>query len=148
MKIYIEQEKIPVSTETAWTALKSMDKWLHTLSTNKSVEFESNEIFFKQGRQYNVKTNEGITMKSKLAEIDEELLKIKICAHWFLLKSILTCEIKPISDCKCKIIRTQSYPGIIGKIFTSAFNKRESNETSEYLTVWKNYAIYISSTSM
>lgn len=141
MNAYIEEKTIPISSELAWQALTEMNMWLPKLSTNESLQYDTTAPFFEEKKNYFVKTKEGIVMKSQLFKIDEESRKVEIHAHWFVLHSVLFCEVSPISEKRCKIIRTQSYPNLVGTVFTSLFNKRESGETSEYLDVWENYAM-------
>ncbi|MEO1769199.1 hypothetical protein [Candidatus Enterococcus ferrettii] len=140
MSKYIEHLTIGVSPQTAWEALKEMNTWLSSLSTNKAVIYDDDKNFFVEGRDYRVQTKEGIVMDSQLFKIDSDNLTVEIHAKFFVLRSLLTCQVKPITDNTCEIIRTQKYLGTVGKVFTFFFNRRESGETSEYLNVWGRYA--------
>lgn len=96
-------------------------------------------IFF-EGRKYTITTTEGIVMHCQIKHINQENYSVELSAKHKPLISHLACTIQPLGDHQCRLIRTQSYPGIFGFIFTKFLNKRESNETSEYLTIWDNYA--------
>ena len=140
MKKYIEKLICNIPAETAWNALKEMNIWLPSLSTNKAVNYDDKEVFFYEGRKYEVITKEGISMECELYKIDETNMIVEIHAKHSILKSVLTCSIRKIDEKNCELIRTQTYLGIVGFIFTAFFNKRESDETGEYLKVWEKFA--------
>ena len=51
MKLYIEEKVVNIPADIAWKALKEMNVWLPKLSTNKSVDYDNDGVFFKQGRK-------------------------------------------------------------------------------------------------
>lgn len=79
-------------------------------------------------------------MKSVIEKVDETDYIIQIKVRCFVLKSNLTCQVIPIDHSTCKVVRVQHYPGIIRSVFTSLFNRREANETGEYVKVWTEFA--------
>lgn len=116
-----------------------MNLWLPKLSTVRKIECSTAD-FFREGNKYNVYTPEGIVMKSQIRQIDSEAMCVRINAHFLALKSQLFCGVTPINGTSCKITREQSYPGMIGTLFTRMYDKREANETNEYLRAWEAYA--------
>lgn len=46
MKIYKRDKILNVTSESAWQALKDMDKWLPNLSTNSEISYSRNNNFF------------------------------------------------------------------------------------------------------
>ena len=140
MKIYKRDKILNVTSESAWQALKDMDKWLPNLSTNSEISYSGNNNFFIIGRKYNITSKEGVVMRCELYDIDEENMTVEIHAEHKPLKSILICKVLDLGDNRTQIIRIQGYPGWFGKIFTVFFGRRESGETAEYLEVWGNYA--------
>ena len=54
MKIYKRDKILNVTSESAWQALKDMDKWLPNLSTNSEISYSRNNNFFIIGRKYNI----------------------------------------------------------------------------------------------
>lgn len=141
MKTYKEEKTVPINALKAWKALKSMEQWLPHLKTVTKLEYGASGDFFCEGRRYKVYTPEGPVMDSVITKVDEKNYTIQIDAHYFGLKSQLTCQVIPIDEVSCKVVRIQSYPGIIGTIFTGLFSHRELNETGEYVNVWSNYAL-------
>ena len=140
MKQYVEMIDVDISAQTAWQALQNMHKWLPLLSTNQKIDYENGDNFLVDGRKYTITTTEGILMRCQIKHINQEKYSVELYAEHKPLVSHLTCTIIPLDNEHCRLIRTQRYPGIIGFLFTHFFNKREANETSEYLTVWSNYA--------
>lgn len=140
MKMYQRDKILNVSSESAWQALKDMDKWLPNLSTNSEISYSGNNNFFIIGRKYNITSKEGVVMDCELYSIDEENMTVGIHAEHKPLKSILICKVLDLGDNRTQITRIQGYPGWFGKIFTIFFGRRESGETAEYLEVWGNYA--------
>lgn len=140
MKTYVETLTCPTSASQAWAALKEMNLWLPTLSTNRAVNYDRSGDFFYQGRTYEVVTREGITMDSEIYLVDELKKKVEIHASHSILKSLLTCSVERIDDHRCKLTRTQAYPGVFGFVFATFFDHRESGETSEYLEAWAHHA--------
>ena len=141
MKMYQRDKILNVSSESAWQALKEMNKWLPDLSTNSGISYSMYTDFFEIGRKYNITSKEGVVMDCELYSIDEENMTVEIHAEHKPLKSILICKVLDLGDNRTQIIRIQGYPGWFGKIFTVFFfGRRESGETAEYLEVWGNYA--------
>lgn len=140
MKTYHCEQIIDVDAHTAWRALGRMGLWLPRLSTVADVTWDGEKPFFAPGRRYAVLTPEKITMKSELASIDPKTMAVMVRAHWLALHSQLRCSIVPVSGTSCKIIREQSYPGVVGRIFTAVFGRREAAEAQEYLNVWADDA--------
>ena len=140
MKIYKRDKILNVTSESAWQALKEMNKWLPDLSTNSGISYSMYTDFFEIGRKYNITSKEGVVMDCELYSIDEENMTVEIHAEHKPLKSILICKVLDLGDNRTQIIRIQGYPGWFGKIFTVFFGRRESGETAEYLEVWGNYA--------
>ncbi len=140
MKIYKRDKILNVTSESAWQALKDMDKWLPNLSTNSEISYSGNNNFFIIGRKYNITSKEGVVMRCELYDIDEENMTVEIHAEHKPLKSILICKVLDLGDNRTQITRLQGYPGWFGKIFTVFSGRRESRETAEYLEVWGNYA--------
>ena len=140
MKIYKRDKILNVTSESAWQALKDMDKWLPNLSTNSEISYSGNNNFFIIGRKYNITSKEGVVMRCELYDIDEENMTVEIHAEHKPLKSILICKVLDLGDNRTQITRLQGYPGWFGKIFTVFSGRRESGETVEYLEVWGNYA--------
>lgn len=140
MKMYQRDKILNVSSESAWQALKEMNKWLPDLSTNSGISYSMYTDFFEIGRKYNITSKEGVVMDCELYSIDEENMTVEIHAEHKPLKSILICKVLDLGDNRTQIIRIQGYPGWFGKIFTVFFGRRESRETAEYLEVWGNYA--------
>lgn len=140
MKMYQRDKILNVSSESAWQALKEMNKWLPDLSTNSGISYSMYTDFFEIGRKYNITSKEGVVMDCELYSIDEENMTVEIHAEHKPLKSILICKVLDLGDNRTKIIRIQGYPEWFGKIFTVFFGRRESGETAEYLEVWGNYA--------
>lgn len=132
MKTYIEEKIVNINAAKAWEALKCMEQWLPQLKSITKLEYDASDTFFFEGRQYNVYTPEGVTMKSVIEKVDETDYKIQINAQCFVLKSHLTCQVIPMDDSSCKLVRIQSYPGIIGTVFTSLFHRREGAARQEY----------------
>ena len=114
MKTYVETLTCPTSACKAWEALKEMNLWLPTLSTNRAVNYDRSSDFFYQGRTYEVVTREGVTMDSEIYLVDEAEKKVEIHASHSILKSLLTCSVERIDDHRCKLTRTQAYPGCSG----------------------------------
>ena len=79
-------------------------------------------------------------MDSEICLVDELKKKVEIHASHSILKSLLTCSVERIDDHRCKLTRTQAYPGVFGFVFVTFFDHRESGETSEYLEVWAHHA--------
>lgn len=117
-----------------------MEQWLPQLKSITKLEYDTTNVFFFEGRKYNVHTPEGVTMKSVIEKVDETDYIIQIKVRCFVLKSNLTCQVIPIDHSTCKVVRVQHYPGIIRSVFTSLFNRREANETGEYVKVWTEFA--------
>ena len=140
MKMYQRDKILNVSSESAWQALKEMNKWLPDLSTNSGISYSMYTDFFEIGRKYNITSKEGVVMDCELYSIDEVNMTVEIHAEHKPLKSILICKVLDLGDNRTQIIRIQGYPGWFGKIFTVFFGRRESGETAEYLEVWGNYA--------
>ena len=140
MKTYTDKLVVNMKAEVAWEALKIMDRWLPSLSTNQAIYFEGGEDFFYEGRKYHIVTKEGIKMSCEISGVNEEAFWIEIHARHSLLHSILNCQVIPLTSSTCQLVRTQSYPGFVGFLFNLFFKRREAGETSEYLEVWKNYA--------
>lgn len=140
MKMYQRDKILNVSSESAWQALKEMNKWLSDLSTNSEISYLMDTIFFEIGRKYNITSKEGVVMDCELYSIDEENMTVEIHAEHKPLKSILICKVLDLGDNRTQITRIQGYPGWFGKIFTVFFGRRESGGTAEYLEVWGNYA--------
>lgn len=140
MKVYRAEKIIQTDAATAWRALSEMNLWLPNLSTVKKIEYDNSVYFFRNGRNYNVFTPEGVVMRSQIGKIDTTNMNVQINAHFSLLKSQLTCRVAYISDTSCKVIREQAYPGVIGALFTRIYDKRESGETDEYLCAWETHA--------
>lgn len=140
MKMYQRDKILNVSSESAWQALKEMNKWLPDLSTNSGISYSMYTDFFEIGRKYNITSKEGVVMDCELYSIDEENMTVEIHAEHKPFKSILICKVLDLGDNRTQIIRIQGYPGWFGKIFTVFFGRRESGETAEYLEVWGNYA--------
>lgn len=140
MKMYQRDKILNVSSESAWHALKEMNKWLPDLSTNSGISYSMDTDFFEIGRKYNITSKEGVVMDCELYSIDEENMTVEIHAEHKPLKSILICKVLDLGENRTQITRIQGYPGWFGKIFTVFFGRRESGETAEYLEVWGNYA--------
>lgn len=140
MKIYKRDKILNVTSESAWQALKDMDKWLPNLSTNSEISYSGNNNFFTIGRKYNITSKEGVVMDCELYSIDEENMTVEIHAEHKPLKSILICKVLDLGDNRTQITRIQGYPGWFGKIFTIFWGNREFKETAEYLEVWGGYA--------
>lgn len=140
MKMYQRDKILNVSSESAWQALKEMNKWLPDLSTNSGISYSMYTDFFEIGRKYNITSKEGVVMDCELYSIDEENMTVEIHAEHKPLKSILICKVLDLGDNRTQITRIQGYPGWFGKIFTIFWGRRESGETAEYLEVWGNYA--------
>lgn len=140
MKMYQRDKVLNVSLESAWQALKEMNKQLPDLSTNSGISYSIDTDFFEVGRKYNITSKEGVVMDCELYSIDEENMTVEINAEHKPLKSILICKVLDLGDNRTQITRIQGYPGWFGKIFTAFFGRRESGETAEYLEVWGNYA--------
>ena len=139
IKTYIDKLIVNMKAEIAWEALKMMDEWLPSLSTNQAIYFKGGEDFFYEGRKYHIVTKEGIKMSCEISEVNEEAFWIEIHARHSLLHSILNCQVIPLTSSTCQLVRTQSYPGFVGFLFNLSFKRRETGETSEYLEVWRNY---------
>ena len=118
MKMYQRDKILNVTSESAWQALKDMDKWLPNLSTNSEISYSGNNNFFIIGRKYNITSKEGVVMRCELYDIDEENMKVEIHAEHKPLKSILVCKVLDLGNNTVKITRMQGYPGWFGKIFT------------------------------
>lgn len=140
MQVYVETLICNTNAEIVWNTLKDMNLWLPQLSTNKSVHYDHNGGFFYQGRKYEVVTTEGIVMDCEIYRVDDNNKRVEIHARHSILKSVLSCSVEEIDNQHCKLIRTQTYPGWFGLLFTKFFNKREAGETSEYLKIWSCYA--------
>ena len=140
MKTYIDKLIVNMKAEIAWEALKMMDEWLPSLSTNQAIYFKGGKDFFYEGRKYHIVTKEGIKMSCEISGVNEEAFWIEIHASHSLLHSILNCQVVPLTSSTCQLVRTQSYPGFVGFLFNLFFKRREAGETSEYLEVWRNYA--------
>ena len=140
MKMYQRDKILNVSSESAWQALKEMNKWLPDLSTNSGISYSMYTDFFEIGRKYNITSKEGVVMDCELYSIDEENMTVEIHAEHKPLKSILICKVLNLGENRTQITRIQGYPGWFGKIFTIFWGRRESGETAEYLEVWGNYA--------
>lgn len=138
VKTYSASRRIAVPSSAAWEALTHLNRWLPALKTVERVEY-SGDDFFTVGNTYRVHTPEGVVMCATLTEIDPTRLRVCINARVSVLRSQLTCEIRPEGN-GCIITRTQSYPGIIGWIFTGFFNRREAEETRTYLDEWERVA--------
>lgn len=137
MKTYTEELEVDVPAAIAWESLTRMNVWLKRLSTNKDVTYANDQMpFCVSGRTYVVTTKGGLEMNSVLTEVNPQELTVRIKAEHKPLVSCLSCKVVPLSDSRVKLIRTQSYPGVFGAIFTLFYNRRESTETSEYLEVW------------
>ena len=109
MKTYIDKLIVNMKAEIAWEALKMMDRWLPSLSTNQAIYFEGGEDFFYKGRKYDIVTKEGIKMSCEISEVKEETFWIEIHARHSLLHSILNCQVIPLTSSTCQLVRTQSY---------------------------------------
>ena len=96
MKTYVETLTCPTSASQAWAALKEMNLWLPTLSTNRAVNYDRSDDFFYQGRTYEVVTREGVTMDSEIYLVDEAEKKVEIHASHSILKTLLTCSVERI----------------------------------------------------
>ena len=72
MKMYQRDKILNVSSESAWQALKEMNKWLPDLSTNSGISYSMDTDFFEIGRKYNITSKEGVVMDCELYSIDEE----------------------------------------------------------------------------
>ena len=140
MKIYKRDKILNVTSESAWQALKEMNKWLPDLSTNSGISYSMYTDFFEIGRKYNITSKEGVVMDCELYSIDEENMTVEIHAEHKPLKSILICKVLDLGENRTQITRIQGYPGWFGKIFTIFWGRRESGETAEYLEVWGRYA--------
>ena len=140
MKTYREEMVIDVDAQRAWLALQNMQDWLPLLSTNTNISYEHDGTFFFAGRTYDITTKEGVVMHCRITEVNEPARYIKIRAEHKPLVSQLTCSVEPLEKNTCRLVRTQSYPGFFGWLFTKFFNKREAGETGEYLEVWGKYA--------
>lgn len=141
MKRYREELVVDVSADVAWQALTEMRVWLEKLSTNKEVRYEDNGLpFCHTGRTYEVITKEGVSMKTKLCNVDAAARKIEIRAEHKPLVSLLCCEVEELDAARVKLMRTQAYPGLVGALFTLLYNRREAGEVSEYLSVWADHA--------
>ena len=140
MKIYKRDKILNVTSESAWQALKEMNKWLPDLSTNSGISYSMDTDFFEIVRKYNITSKEGVVMDCELYSIDEENMTVEIHAEHKPLKSILICKVLDLGENRTQITRIQGYPGWFGKIFTIFWGRRESGETAEYLEVWGRYA--------
>lgn len=105
MKIYKRDKILNVTSESAWQALKDMDKWLPNLSTNSEISYSRNNNFFIIGRKYNITSKEGVVMRCELYDIDEENMKVEIHAEHKPLKSILVCKVLDLGNNTVKITR-------------------------------------------
>ena len=103
MKIYKRDKILNVTSESAWQALKDMDKWLPNLSTNSEISYSGNNNFFIIGRKYNITSKEGVVMRCELYDIDEENMKVEIHAEHKPLKSILVCKVLDLGNNTVKI---------------------------------------------
>lgn len=121
MKMYQRDKILNISSESAWQALKEMNKWLPDLSTNSGISYSMDTDFFEIGRKYNITSKEGVVMDCELYSIDEENMTVEIHAEHKPLKSILICKVLDLGDNRTQIIRIQGYPGWFGKIFTVFF---------------------------
>lgn len=79
-------------------------------------------------------------MNCEICLVDELKKKVEIHASHSFLKSLPTCSVERIDDHRCKLTRTQAYPGVFGFVFATFFDRRESGETSEYLEIWAHHA--------
>lgn len=140
MRTYTVEKIINVKANKVWEALKCMEQWLPQLKSITKLEYDTADDFFYEGREYYVHTPEGARIKSVIEKVDESNYMIHISAHCFILKSRLTCQVISIDENSCKIVRAQNYLGVIGSIFTSICNRREENETKEYIKVWSEFA--------
>lgn len=140
MKTFVESLEVNASVQQAWKALLKMDLWLPKLSTNRSISWQRDQHpFCVQGRQYQCTTKEDVVMTCQIVEVNEALREIRIRAEHRPLVSLLTCQIESIDAQRCRLIRRQSYPGLVGWLFTKLYQKREANETGEYLKVWARF---------
>lgn len=65
MKMYQRDKILNVSSESAWQALKEMNKWLPDLSTNSGISYSMDTDFFEIGRKYDC----GNTRRAQTIEI-------------------------------------------------------------------------------
>ena len=93
MKMYQRDKILNVSSESAWQALKEMNKWLPDLSTNSGISYSMDTDFFEIGRKYNITSKEGVVMDCELYSIDEENMTVEIHAEHKPFKSILICKV-------------------------------------------------------
>ena len=111
MKMYQRDKILNVSSESAWQALKEMNKWLPDLSTNSGISYSMDTDFFEIGRKYNITSKEGVVMDCELYSIDEENMTVEIYAEHKPLKSILICKVLDLGENRTQITRIQGYPG-------------------------------------
>lgn len=145
---------VDVPAATAWAALEHMEHWLPNLATVRSVEADAdaanfsrssavsstNSVVLKTGHRYLVRTSEGPVMHCRIAEVDTGTGLVHIEARLGPLRSCLLCSVEPTGPCACVLRRRQTYPGMIGRLFTLCFGRREGNETTAYLRAWADYA--------
>lgn len=137
--------RVSVPAAEAWAALEAMDRWLPTLDTVQSVEPDhegsrDHAVELKAGHRYFVRTGEGPMMHCRIVEADPVAGVVRIEARLGPLKSRLLCTIEPMGLSSCSLRRRQTYPGLIGRIFTLLLGRREQAETTAYLRAWADYA--------
>lgn len=137
--------RVEVPAAEAWTALEAMDRWLPTLDTVQSVEPDhdgcpTQPVELKVGHRYLVRTGEGPMMRCHIIEADPVAGVVRIAARLGPLRSRLLCTIESTGPLSCLLHRRQTYPGLIGRVFTLLLGKREQSETTAYLRAWADYA--------
>jgi hypothetical protein len=144
---YTGELEVDVPAETAWAALEGMAEWLPQLPTVGAVEATEGvsgpAIVLQAGHPYLVRTAEGPVMRCCIVEADQEKGVVRIEAHLGPLRSRLRCTVRSAAPGACVIGRQQSYLGVVGRLFTMFFGKRERDETHAYLRAWAGYALGI-----
>lgn len=136
---------VEVPAEHAWTALAEMDRWLPRLSTVRSVEPDPDGAstasdVLAPGDLYLVRTGEGPVMHCRVVEADPAAGIVGIEARLGPLRSRLLCRIEPAGPRTRILHRRQTYPGVVGRMFTLLFGRHEQAETTAYLRAWADYA--------
>ena len=146
MKMYQRDKILNVSSESAWQALKEMNKWLPDLSTNSGISYSMYTDFFEIGRKYNITSKEGVVMDCELYSIDEENMTVEIHAEHKPLKSILICKVLDLGDNRTQIIRRQGYPFRRVSLFVFYKNKffaKIKGETTDFSIEKRSFSLLI-----
>lgn len=138
---FVGELAVPVPRTEAWSALERMARWLPHLDTVRAVESDpgdpsSSDLTLRTGLRYLTRTGEGAVMRCRVLEADRDRGVARIEARLGPLRSRLRCGVRETGRDSCVLERRQTYPGIVGRLFTAVLGRREQEETTAYLRAW------------